>query len=123
LSVFDRKLRWQILRELSDASPLTAANIAARLHVDPPTAVAHALFRLELDLLVWGRPGDGVRVDGQAMSLGYRLLPEGDATVDILDSIDRATDRCSVENLVDDTGRDVLEVARVVKRERIWSVR
>lgn len=122
MSVFDRKLRWQILRELADAHPLTAANVAARLHVDPPTAVAHALFRLELDLLIWGRPGDGVRVDGQAMSIGYRLLPEGEATVDILDSIDRATGR-SIDELADDTGRDVLEVARVTKRERIWGRR
>src|SRR5438094_7517444 len=68
-------LRGQILLELKRAQPLTAKELAEKLHVSP-NAIRHHLKELEAEqLIAYGREQRGVG----APTFAYRLSPEGES--------------------------------------------
>src|SRR5256885_16484262 len=70
-------LRGQVLLELKRAQPLTAKELAEKLHVSP-NAIRHHLKELEAEqLIAYGREQRGVG----APTFAYRLSPEGEPRV------------------------------------------
>src|SRR5256885_7516214 len=68
-------LRGQVLLELKRAQPLTAKELAEKLHVSP-NAIRHHLKELEAEqLIAYGREQRGVG----APTFAYRLSPEGES--------------------------------------------
>src|SRR2546430_12496428 len=68
-------LRGKVLLELKRAQPLTAKELAEKLHVSP-NAIRHHLKELEAEqLIAYGREQRGVG----APTFAYRLSPEGES--------------------------------------------